>query len=145
MEGGGYCSLGAKTWSWSEEKRGRVELAGVWAARSGQGNLWTMLCVGGKKKEELLESAARAMEGAEMRLHVSHTRAETLEDVDGTTFTVYNIRVALLGENNVSWEVARRYSEFHDLHELLKSFGVVFADLPGKNPFARMSAVIRSR
>lgn len=104
-----------------------------------------MLCVGGKKRDELLESAARAMDGAEMRLHVSQMTAETIDDVDGTTFTVYRVQVTLLGEKTISWEVARRYSEFHDLHKLMKSLGVVLADLPSKNPFAHMNAVKKSR
>ena len=45
----------------------------------------------------------------------------------------------------MSWEVRRRYNDFYTLHTKLKRYGAVVAELPSRNPFAKMASVVRSR
>ena len=45
----------------------------------------------------------------------------------------------------VSWEVRRRYADFFTLNSKLKRYGAVVAELPSRNPFGKMSSVVRSR
>jgi len=110
-----------------------------------------MLCGGKKDRQQPSFLSEITFGGNEGTLHVVGTASETVQDVDGSTYTVYRVRVAVLvrqgGEQQQGavWEVCRRYSEFHDLHTLMRALGVVLAELPSKSPFAMMSSVKRSR
>jgi hypothetical protein len=99
-----------------------------------------------------VECGSDSLEEAMSRVTVSSTASETAEDKDGSTYTVYRIRCCVIGAGCGSsqgacfWEVQRRYSEFHELHTLLRTLGTVVTELPRKNPFAgMMSAVRKSR
>jgi hypothetical protein len=89
------------------------------------------------------------LEEAMSRVTVSSLVSETAEDKDGGSYTVYRIRCCVIGAGNgsgqgaCSWEVSRRYSEFHELHTLLRTLGTVVTDLPRKNPFAQMMSAVR--
>jgi hypothetical protein len=94
------------------------------------------------------------VEGQEMcRLVVTACMSE--ESRDGGDYTVYVMRCVMKGFNNgdgrsgndpLTWEVRRRYSEFHELHTRLKALGSVNADLPSKNPLSKLlSKVVKSR
>ena len=80
------------------------------------------------------------------------------ESRDGGDYTVYVMRCVMKGFSNnngdgratssdpLTWEVRRRYSEFHELHTRLKALGSVTADLPSKNPLSKfLSKVVKSR
>jgi hypothetical protein len=74
---------------------------------------------------------------------------------DGGDYTVYVLRCVMKGFNSrdsrggsdpLTWDVRRRYSEFHELHTRLKALGTVNADLPSKNPLSKfLSKVVKSR
>ena len=53
--------------------------------------------------------------------------SETVRTSDGK-HTVYCLRAVMIGARGAerrSWEVRRRYSEFHDLHTRMKALGAV--------------------
>ena len=88
------------------------------------------------------EAEARRRRG----LFVSGTRAVTAHDAEGSEHTVYVLRCSYIEDGaRVSWEVRRRYNDFFTLHTKLKRYGAVVAELPSRNPFAKLSSVVRSR
>lgn len=88
------------------------------------------------------EDAARRREG----LFVSATRGVTAFDTEGNEYTAYVLRCSYIEDGGrVSWEVKRRYNDFFTLHTKLKRYGAVVAELPSRNPFGKMSSVVRSR
>jgi len=88
------------------------------------------------------EEAARRRAG----LFVSATRATTAFDGEGNEYTAYVLRCSYVEKGaRVSWEVERRYNDFFTLHTKLKRYGTVVAELPSRNPFAKMASVMRSR
>lgn len=88
------------------------------------------------------EDAARRRGG----LFVSATRATKVSDAEGNEYTAYILRCSYVENGGrVSWEVTRRYNDFFTLHTKLKRYGTVAAELPSRNPFAKMSSVVRSR
>jgi hypothetical protein len=88
------------------------------------------------------EDSARRREG----LFVSATRGVTAFDTEGNEYTAYVLRCSYIEDGGrVSWEVKRRYNDFFTLHTKLKRYGAVVAELPSRNPFGKMSSVVRSR
>ena len=90
--------------------------------------------------------ALRDLQNQNRQVHVSSMHAEASTSHDGSKFTEYVFRcIATVGTESYSWDVRRRYSDFNRLHSHLRKKGEVLADLPAKNPFAMISAVVRSR
>ena len=79
-------------------------------------------------------------------LFVSAARATAAADEEGNEYTTYVIQCSYVENGGrVSWEVKRRYTDFHTLHMKLKRYGAVVAELPSRSPFAKMASVVRSR
>eukprot|EP00960_Hanusia_phi_P034445 751078-Hanusia_phi.AAC.3 len=77
----------------------------------------------------------------EFQLVITACTSETVQGSEGS-YTAYCLRCVLVGlggKERKSWEVRRRYSEFHDLHMRMKALGKVHAELPSKNPLIKMS------
>lgn len=119
-----------------------------------------MLCRGRKNVCEGCPSVyggIQGSEGHESGVSVTSATAEKIQDVDGESYTVYKIRCSVMGVGGEQqevgtgnggspaccWQVCRRYTEFHQLDNLLRSLGTVLLDLPSKNPFASVLGSIR--
>ena len=73
--------------------------------------------------------------------------AEAVRTSDGkhTTYCMRAVMIGARGTDRKSWEVRRRYSEFHDLHTRMKALGAVHSDLPSRNPLTMMGAMVKEK
>jgi len=81
------------------------------------------------------------------QLIIASCVSETVRTNDGkhTAYCLRCVMIGARGTNRKSWEVRRRYSEFHDLHTRMKALGTVHSDLPSKTPLAMMGAMVREK
>jgi len=73
------------------------------------------------------EGAADGFNEVVCQLVIASCVSETVRTSDGK-HTVYCLRAVMIGSRGTdrkSWEVRRRYSEFHDLHTRMKALGAV--------------------
>ncbi|EKX47462.1 hypothetical protein GUITHDRAFT_106902 [Guillardia theta CCMP2712] len=78
-------------------------------------------------------------------LHVMSTRATTERDENGSEHKAYNMLCVMRGDNEICWNVKRRFNDFVTLHSRLSRYGQVKAELPAKIPFSMFLNVTRTR
>jgi len=124
-----------------------------------------LACTGKREADSPARDRRQLLINAEFTVDMPWTEGESVDDGDGAQLviascvsetvrtsdgkhTVYCMRAVMIGARGAerrSWEVRRRYSEFHDLHTRMKALGAVHSDLPSRNPLAMMGALVREK